>query len=564
MTESDPIIGIAIVLTAALVGGMIAHRLRQPVILGYLLIGVVIGPYGFGVVRDVDLIGSLATIGVVLLMFTVGLEISFRQLRQMGRVGVWGGIIQIIATFILGTSAGMLLFRWPLDQAAFFGLIISLSSTMVCFKMLIERGELDSTHGRIMIAILIIQDLSVIPMMIGVPVFGASLEGLPLAFAIAAGKAVLFLGIAVVLGIWVLPWLLGRVARVRSRELFLLTVLILCFGAAFATQIFGLSIAFGAFVIGLLLRESIFVHQALAEVTPLRDVFGTLFFVSLGMLLQPQFVIASWSIVLLAVGLIVVIKFAVNFGITKLFGYGGGTAIFVGAGLVQTGEFGFILAEAGLDAGIIPESFYSLIIAVTVITMLLTPLLLSFASILQPKKTYEPVSGDMIYSEVSRSSDVLLPRPVSEVVICGFGRVGRNIVKSLKELNVPYLVIDADPVVVSELHLEGHPCIYGDAGNIHVLSLARLENAKILVVTFPDPLVTIRGALGINSKLKVITRVQGSRESERLEQLGVKDLISPEYEASFEFTRRTLARIGWDKKRVREAMNRLWGDEETT
>ena len=562
MTETDPIIGIAIVLAAALVGGMIAHRLRQPVILGYLLVGVVIGPYGFGVVRDLDLIGSLATIGVALLMFTIGLEISFSQLRQMGKVGIWGGIAQIIATFALGTLAGKLAFRWPLDEAAFFGLIISLSSTMVCFKMLIERGELDSTHGRIMVAILIVQDLSVILMMVGVPVFGASLEGIPVAFAVAAGKTVLFLGIAVVLGIWVLPWLLGRVAGVRSRELFLLTVLILCFGAAFSTQIFGLSIAFGAFVIGLLLRESIFVHQALAEVTPLRDVFGTLFFVSLGMLLQPQFVITNWSLVVLTVGLIIAIKFAVSFGITKLFGYSGRTAIFVGAGLVQTGEFGFILAEAGLDAGIIPDSFYSLIIAVTVITMLLTPLLLTFASILQPKRAYAPNYGDMIYPEVSGPTDVLSQRPVSEIVICGCGRVGRNIVKSLHEFNIPYLVIEADPVVVSELHREGHSCIYGDASNTHVLSSARLEEAKILVVTFPDPLETIKGALRINPKLMAITRAQGSRESAQLEQLGVKDLISPEYEASFEFTRRTLARIGWDKKRVREAMNKLRGDEE--
>jgi CPA2 family monovalent cation:H+ antiporter-2 len=315
-------------------------------------------------------------------------------------------------------------------------------------------------------------------------------------------------------------------------------------------------------VIGLFLRESIFVHQALAEITPLRDVFATLFFVSLGMLLSPQFVLTNWPMVVLAVVAIIAIKFAVCFGVTKLFGYSGRTAIFVGFGLIQTGEFGFILAEAGLDAGIIPESFYSLIIAVTVITMLLTPLLLSLASIIKPKKTHEPVFGDMIYSEVSRSTDVLLPRPVSEIVIFGCGRVGRNIVKSLHELNIPYLIIEANPVVVSELHREGHPCIYGDASNTHVLSLACLEKAKVLVVTFPDPLETIRSALRINPKLKVITRVQRSKESERLEQLGVKDLISPEYEASFEFTRRTLARIGWDKKRVREAMNKLWEEEE--
>jgi len=563
MTESDPLIGIAIVLAAALVGGMIAHRLRQPVILGYLIVGVAIGPYGFGVVQDVELIEDLAVIGVALLMFTVGLEISFRQLQQTGRVGVWGGITQIVATLILGTLAGTLLFRWPLDQAAFFGLIISLSSTMVCFKMLIERGELDSMHGRIMIAILIVQDLSVILMMIGVPIFGASIEGLPLAFAVAAGKAVLFIAIAVALGIWVLPWLLGRVAGVRSRELFLLTVLILCFGAAFATQIFGLSIAFGAFIIGLFLRESIFVHQALAEITPLRDVFATLFFVSLGMLLQPQFVIANWPMVVGAVATVMAIKFAVCFGVTKLFGYSGRTAILVGAGLVQTGEFGFILATAGLDAGIIPENFNTLIIAVTIITMLLTPLLLALASTLRTKRVHEPVYGSMIYPEASVLEDTLTLRHAREVVICGYGRVGRNIVRSLHELDIPFLVIEADPEVAAELRGEGYSCIYGDASNTQVLSLAELEKVKILVVTYPDPMKTIKAALTINPKLKAITRIQSKRESEQLQQLGVKDLISPEYEASFEFTSRTLARIGWDKKKVREAMYKLWGDEET-
>jgi CPA2 family monovalent cation:H+ antiporter-2 len=373
MTGFDPIVNVAIVLATALVGGMIAHRLRQPVILGYLLVGVAVGPYGFGLVGDVQLIETLATIGVALLMFTVGLEISYSQLRETGKVGIWGGIAQIGATFVLGLVAGKFLFSWTLNEAAFFGLLISLSSTMVGLKMLTERGELDSMHGRIMIAILIVQDLSVVLMMVGVPVFGASLGNLLPTFAIAIGKAALFLGIAIGLGLWVLPWLLGRVAGVRSRELFLLTVIILCFGAAFGTYIFGLSIAFGAFVVGLLLRESIFAHQALAEITPLRDVFATLFFVSLGMLLSPRFVVGNWSMVIVAVVVIIAIKFGVCFGVARLFGYGGRTAFFVGAGLAQIGEFSFILAQAGMDSGLITDHFYSLIIASTVITMLLTP-----------------------------------------------------------------------------------------------------------------------------------------------------------------------------------------------
>ncbi|MBM3118866.1 MAG: sodium:proton exchanger [Chloroflexi bacterium] len=565
MTGFDPIVNIAIVLAAALIGGMIAHRLRQPVILGYLVVGVAVGPYGFGVVSDIELIEALATIGVALLMFTVGLEISYSQLWQVGKVGIWGGIAQILATFVLGMVAGGILFRWPLADAAFFGLIISLSSTMIGLKLLMERGELDSVHGRIMIAILIVQDLSVVLMMVGVPVFGASLENLLPIFAIAVGKAVLFLGVAIVLGIWVLPWLLGTVAGVRSRELFLLTVLILCFGAAFATYIFELSIAFGAFIVGLLIRESRFAHQALAEVTPLRDVFATLFFVSLGMLLIPQFVIENWPVLILAVVVIVAIKFAVCFGITRLFGYGGRTALFVGVGLFQIGEFSFILAQAGMNSGVISGYFYSLIIASTVVTMLLTPVFLGLTSVLYPKLARAPAGGKLVVKGSLPCGGEELRQSLNEVVVCGYGRVGRNIAQSLRDLEIPYLVIEMDPEVVAELHHRDEPCIYGDASNVHVLSLAGLDKAKVLVVTYPDPLAvvaTVKTALRINPKLEIVARVHRKRESELLEGLGVSDLISPEYEASFEFLRRTLVHIGWSRAKTQQTIGRLRRNEE--
>lgn len=568
MTGFDPIVNIAIVLAIALVGGMIAHRLRQPVILGYLLVGVAVGPYGFGIVGDLGLIETLATIGVALLMFTVGLEISYSQMRQAGKVGIWGGIIQIVATFALGLLAGKFLFRWPLTEAAFFGILISLSSTMVGLKMLMERGELDSIHGRIMIAILIVQDLSVVLMMVGVPVFGASLQSLLPTFAVAVGKAVLSLGVAVALGLWVLPWLLGRVAGVRSRELFLLTVLIFCFGAAFGTYIFGLSIAFGAFVVGLLLRESIFAHQALAEITPLRDVFATLFFVSLGMLLSPQFVVGNWSTVIIAVVIIIAIKFLVCYGIARLFGYGNRTALFVGAGLIQIGEFSFILAQAGMDSGIMSEYLYSLVIASAVITMLLTPLFMGLTSVLYPRLARVTASGATaakVVKYVPSSVEMEPHRPLSEVVICGYGRVGRNIAQSLNGLKIPCLVIDMDPELISDLCGKGENCIYGDASNAHVLSLAGLDKAKILIVTYPDPLVvvtTVKNALRINPKLQIVARVHRKKESEFLESLGVSELISPEYEASFEFVRRTLASVGWSRARIQQAMSKLRYDEE--
>ncbi len=264
MQQLDPVVTIAILLAAALVGGMIAHRLRQPIILGYLIIGVGVGPHGLGLVGDLELIEAAATIGVALLMFTLGLEISIAQLREVGKIGIWGGLIQIVTTIALGLTVALYLFQWDLPQAALFGLIISISSTAVVLKILMERGELSSVHGRIMIAILIVQDIGVVVMMVILPLMGGAIENVLLALAIAGGKAVLFIGVAIVMGRWVLPWLLGRVGGVRARELFLLTVLVLSLSAAIGTEIFGLSIVFGAFIVGLVLRETRFVHHALA------------------------------------------------------------------------------------------------------------------------------------------------------------------------------------------------------------------------------------------------------------------------------------------------------------
>ena len=301
MNQLGPVVDIAILLAAALVGGMIAHRLRQPVVLGYLVVGMAVGPHSLGLVTDLAMVEMAATIGVALLMFTLGLEISVSQLRQVGKVGLWGGIAQIMLTFAIGLVVGFTLFHWSLPQSTIFGLVISLSSTAVCLKLLMERGELNSVHGRIMIAILILQDVSVVAMMLVVPIMGGEVQNLALSLAIAAGKAILFIGITIVSGLWILPWLMGRIGGVRSRELFLLTVLVLCLGAALGTQIFGLSLVFGAFLIGLVLRETRFAHQALGEITPLRDIFVTLFFISLGMLLSPTFVLDNLPLIAITV-----------------------------------------------------------------------------------------------------------------------------------------------------------------------------------------------------------------------------------------------------------------------
>jgi len=269
--------------------------------------------------------------------------------------------------------------------------------------------------------------------------------------------------------------------------------------------------------------------------------------------------------VILAVVVIIAIKFGVCFGIARLFGYGGRTALFVGAGLAQIGEFSFILAQAGMDSGVIPGHSYSLIIASTVITMLLTPLLMVLASAVYPRFARAPTKGKIVVGDISLLPEDESRHPVTEIVLCGYGRVGRNIAKNLYDLGIPYLVIEIDPELVYTLHRKGENCIYGDASNAHVLSLAGLDKARVMIVTYPDPLsvvTTVKNALRINARLKIVARVHRKRELEILEKLGVSELISPEYEASFEFLRRTLAHMGWNGGKIQKTINRFRRDEE--
>jgi CPA2 family monovalent cation:H+ antiporter-2 len=561
--QSAIFINFTILLVAALVGGMVAHRLKQPVILGYLIVGVVIGPYSLKLVNDTSLVTAAATIGVALLMLTLGLEVSFVQIKQVGKVGLLGGIIQILVTIGLGIAAALIFFHWALPQAVLFGLIISLSSTMVCMKILMDRGELDSTHGRIMMAILILQDIASVLMIIVEPLLGHTEQSLWLALAKALGGGVLFIVIAIVAGLWVLPWLMGRVGGVRSRELFLLSVLVLCLGAAVGTEIFGLSAVFGAFLVGLVLRETRFAHQALAEITPLRDIFAALFFVSLGMLLDPLFVFRNWQLVLVTVVIILIIKFIVVAGIVRSFGYGLSIAMFAGLGLFQIGEFSFILAQGGVNINVLSQESYALIIGASVITMLLTPFTLGLAGKLQSTIARAPQKSKNLASE----KPVAKPgsEPTERIVIAGFGRVGQSVAQVLEDTGIPFSIIEIDPEVIFRAHCGGNVCIYGDASNTHVLSKLDLNKADLLIVTFPDPvavLTTVKTALSINPRLKIIARAHRERDAAQLKRLGIQELISPEYEASLEFIRRILHITGRHKEDIKLTMNKVLQDHQ--
>ena len=558
LQQSDPFVAIAILLAAALLGGLIAHRLRQPVILGYLVIGVAIGPHALGLVGDLEIVEAAATIGVTLLVFTLGMEISIVQLREVGKIGIWGGIAQIAATAGLGILTGLKLFHWSLPQATVFGLIISLSSTVVCLKVLMDRGELSSVQGRIMIAILILQDLSVVFVSLVLPLIGGVATDLPLALVSSAGKVAVFIAVSVVLGRWVLPWLLGGLGGFRSRELFLLTILVLCLGAAASTRLLGLSIVFGAFLVGLVLRETRFVHQALAEITPLRNIFASLFFVSLGMLLDLAFLSDSWQLILLTVAVIMAVKIAVVSGIVLLFGHSARTAVLTGAGLFQIGEFGFIIAQGGLGLGIVSGQFYSLILASAVITIILTPLSIGLVTQLYHR---------LLLAHGTRRRGVSVPQrepavPVSadapkRVVVAGYGEVGHSIANGLHEAHIPYIIIDDDPERVSEARVDRHPRIYGDATNINVLSKAHLDRAVALVVAYPDPMsviTTVKVARHLNPDIVIMARAGRKEEADELRRLGVTELVMPEREAGYKLIKELFKIVGLEREERRRVL----------
>ncbi|MDO8691115.1 MAG: cation:proton antiporter [Dehalococcoidia bacterium] len=560
MPELGIVGDLAAVLGAALVGGLAAFLLRQPVILGYLVAGVAIGPFGLGLIRDLTTVQSLADFGVALLMFTVGVHFSLAELRAVQRVAIFGGAFQIAATILVGIGLGLLL-GWAFPEAVFFGCVIAVSSTAIVIKVLSDRGELDTLHGRIMIGILIVQDLAVIPMMVLLPLLGGSSSSSGLAdLGIAILRAAVFMGAMFVLGTRLIPWVIERIVKTRSRELFLLAIMALVLGTALVTRLFDLSLALGAFVAGLVISESKFGAQALAEVIPLRDIFVLLFFVSIGMLTDPRFVLQNLGMVALAVGVIVVSKWVLSSLAAGFSCYDGRTSFMVGLGLVQIGEFSFLLARLGLDRGIISDQVYTLILASAILTILLTPLLMT--------------TGPGMYSWLSRFR---LLRPLLEVrlcpliygetgrlknhaVVCGYGEVSRHAVNVLRQRNFSCLVIDLDPYVIEDLRRQGIPCIYGDASNPYVLSLAGLDRARVLLVTIPDPMAVetaLSNALQINPRLDVIARTRGGARLSKAGTHGFLEIVEPEFEAGLEMMRHALHRFGVSSPEIQQLVSTL-------
>ena len=556
------ILGLGSAVGFALVGGVIAVRLGQPAIIGYLLAGVAIGPFTPGFVGDVDQITTLADVGIVLLLFALGVEFEIGELRNIRRLALPGGTLQIVSVILVG-AAIMIGVGYDVPEAVVVGACLSISSTLVVIKTLIDRGELDSLHGRAAIGWSIVQDIATIMFIVALPTLagGGDVVG---PFAIAISKAVVFLLLAYLVGTRLLPWLFNHVSRLGTSELFLLVVVATALLTAFVSSaVFGLSLALGAFVGGIVVSESDQSQQAGAEIIPFRDLFAVLFFVSVGMLVNPVALLESAPLIAVLTVVAVIVKGAAIAVFGATFGLPIRSAILLGGAMAQVGEFSFILAEEALHLELISESIYNIILGTAVVTIILTPATtrattalalrlearrdaLAIARASEPDGQ-GPIEGTPGTSRTERAFEAEDAEARSSIVVLGGGRVGRVVIRAVRSRGFRCIVIDRDSRRLEEARALGASTIFGDAANPHILERAGLDRARVVIVAIGDPLtarLATERARRLNPRLTIAARGRGRIEIAELRRLGAGRVSDPDAEAAFELARHALQRMG--------------------
>ncbi|MGW8389798.1 YbaL family putative K(+) efflux transporter [Pseudoduganella sp. HUAS MS19] len=536
---------IAAALGFGLVFGFIAVRLKLPALVGYLAAGILIGPATPGFVADSAIAGQLAEIGVMLMMFGVGLHFSLDDLWEVRKVALPGAILQIAAA----TGMGMALahwWGWSLGGGLVFGLALSVASTVVLLRALEERGTLDSFNGRIAVGWLVVEDLVTVLVLVLLPALagalggnagdaahgrGAAEGGILKALAVTLGQVALFVGFMLLVGRKLFPWILWQVARTNSRELFTLCVIAAAVGIAYAaTILFGISFALGAFFAGMVLRESELSHRAAHESLPLRDAFAVLFFVSVGMLFEPAILVEQPLRVLAVVAIILFGKSIAAFVLVVLLRYPASTALMVSASLAQIGEFSFILAALGISLGLLPHEGQSLILAGAILSIALNPLMFMLAAPLERMMG----KNKALAAQYARSADPLAELPTTtaqsklegQVVLVGYGRVGRNIAEALAAQGINYVVAEQNRELVDKLRQDGIAAVAGNAGEPSVLIQAHIHKARMLVVATPDTFhvrAMIETARALNPDIRIAVRTHSEEEAAllRSERAGV-------------------------------------------
>jgi monovalent cation:H+ antiporter-2, CPA2 family len=533
-------------------------RVRIPIIVGFLLTGLISGPHGLGLVRDIESVKILAEIGVVLLLFTIGLEFSFRNLLQIRRSVILGGSLQVgltvLVAFVIARSFGQ-----TTGESVLIGFLVSLSSTAIVMKFLQDRAEVETPQGNAALGILIFQDIVVVPMMLFIPLLAGEASGGTDAFLLFLAKVVFIIALVFISAKWVVPQAFYRIARTKSRELFLLSVIAICLAVAWLTHMAGLSLALGAFLAGLIISESEYSHQALGNILPFRDVFTSFFFVSIGMLLNMGFFLAH-PLLLSALALGVLAFKALMVGLISIFlGLPLRTVILVGISLGQVGEFSFILSEKAVPYGLLAGDMNQGFLAVSVLTMMATPFALSAAPRLASWILKWPLPAKIKRgsSPAPRSAQI---HEKNHLIIVGFGLNGRNLARAAKSSGIPYVIIEMNPTAVREERAKGEPIHFGDATQEAILQHAHIKAAKALVVVINDPAATRRItelARRLNPKLYLVVRTRFLQEIGPLSELGADDVIPEEFETSVEIFSRVLAKYLLPKEEIEKFVTEI-------
>ncbi len=547
MENTRVFIEFLMLLSLALLCGAIARRLRQPVVLGYLAAGLFLGQANPFVSIGGEAIQSFADLGVTFLMFSLGVHFSFRELLELRRIALWGGGLQILLTASIAGAlfAGIGL---PFGQAVLLAEIVPMSSSVVALTLMQSRGTLNQPYARLIVGIALAQDVAVVPFLAIMPAWTAQravdVVSNLLASLLVAGTVLLLLA---VLGTRLVPWALYQVARLESRELFLLSIIAIAFSVALASEAAGLSFALGAFLAGVVVSESEFASQVLGEVIPLRDVFSVMFFAGLGLLLNPGVLVQDWPVVLVILTAVIVVKGIVTALVLTRLGYPAESATQAGIYLAQIGEFSFVLALQGLALNIIEPQLYNAIIATALISIVGNSVLVSSAHRLAPVLA-------LPLRIIAASEPALLPDPAPDsiplrghVVVAGYGRTGREVVRALERRRFRYVVIDRDPETIRLLRRRGVVAIYGDVSNEQVLLAAGIPQARMFAVAVPDPFaaeVAVRLARRLNPSLDIIARAEHRVHVQRLVEAGASEVVQPSFEAGLEMVRHTLHRFG--------------------
>ena len=544
MHDLPILVNLAVALGYALLGGLLARWIGLPTIVGYMVAGVAMGPFTPGFRGDNAAIHQMAEFGVILLMFGVGLHFSFKDLWRVRRVVIPGAVLQMLAVAAVGALLGRL-WGFTTGAAWVFGVAAAVTSTVVLMRALMDHGWLESPSGKVAVGWLVVEDLLTVAVLVLMPVAAGPETGTWLTGLLAVGAALLFIVLMMLVGDYVVPVLLSRVVHLRSRELFVLAALTLAIGTALASSAyFGVSLALGAFVAGLVVGESPFSHQVGADLLPFREAFAVIFFVSVGMLVDPQLLAHQWGKVIIVTLLIIVVKGVISGLIGLLFRCSGRTVLVLAAGRGQIGEFSFIVGQSGLSLGLIDTAQYSLILAGAIVSITLNPLLLR---LVEPAERWLRKRPIWLTIDGVARENAGLPEPAPDitqhVVIVGCGRVGRHIAEALGRLHIPRLVVESDPMRIDKLRELGVPVLFGDAGSSDILSAAHLDRARALVITLPDDaaaMAVVATAKKHSPEVPIVARASTWDGARRLKADGVSHVVRPELEGGVEIVRRTL------------------------